>query len=415
LLRASISTADDRLSHTQSLRYVRHRKPPPTKARCANPFAETFPWHNALLALHVLRAGSIVLQAFTVAGVYAIARRVFPNQPGLATLAAALTAFNPQFLIVAASVNNDNMATPVATWAVYLTVVVLQQGITLRRALVLGALIGLAALSKLTGLLLLPLVVIAWLMRQAPSTLNSISTRLSKTRPATPMDKMGLADTKITWPDFPYLAAIGLVTFGVSGWWYIRNWQLYGDPTGLAPMLDIVGRRGPVPLGLLISELSLVFRSYWGQFPCAFFNSPLYYSAWVVVAGLGLLGAVIGLRRERANPRLAPTLLVVWFARVHRLAAVQDLIAPAPRRTPAGHHRRRNVHPARFRLTRLSRPLSALYALRYALRSWHTAAQPPCSLSILALADVVRPLFCAATAAKRGERQSAIPTRGTVR
>lgn len=360
-----------------------------------DPFAEAFPWRATLLALHLLRGWSIVLQAFTVAGVYAIARRVFSNRPGLATLAAALTAFNPQFLIVAASVNNDNLATPVTTWAVYLTVVVLQQGITLRRALVLGALIGLAALSKLTGLLLLPLVVIAWLMSQAPSTLSSTFTRLSKTRPATPMDKLGLAKIKITWPDFPYLAAIGFVTFGVSGWWYIRNWQLYGDPTGLAPMLDIVGRRGPVPLGLLISELSLVFRSYWGQFSCAFFDSPLYYSAWAVVAGLGLLGAVIGLRRERANPRLAPYLLVVWFALVFIGWLRWNLITPAPGGRLLFTAVGATSTLLAFGLTSLFSsffPRSTLHASR----SWflaHGLAAALLLVGILALPMWVRPLF----------------------
>ena len=48
-----------------------------------DPFAEAFPWHDALLALHLLRALSTVMQAFTVAGVYAIARRVFPTGPAL--------------------------------------------------------------------------------------------------------------------------------------------------------------------------------------------------------------------------------------------------------------------------------------------------------------------------------------------
>jgi hypothetical protein len=360
-----------------------------------DPLAETFPWHNALLALHLLRAGSIVLQAFTVAGVYAIARRVFPNQPGLATLAAALTAFNPQFLIVAASVNNDNLAAPVATWAVYLTVVVLQQGITLRRALVLGALIGLAALAKLTGLLLLALVVIAWLMSQAPSTLSSIFARLSKTHPATPMDKLGLAKIKITWPDFLYLAAVGFVTLGVSGWWYIRNWQLYGDPTGLAPMLDIVGRRGPVPLGLLISELSLVFRSYWGQFPCAFLDSPLYYSAWAVAAGLGLLGAIIGLRRERANPRLAPYLLVVWFTLVFIGWLRWNLITPAPGGRLLFTAVGATSTLLAFGLTSLFSsfiPRSTLHASRLSLLAYGLVAAL-LLVGILALPMWVRPLF----------------------
>jgi len=125
-----------------------------------DPFAEAFPWRDALLALHLLRALSTMMQAFTVVGVYAIALRVFPTRPSVAVLAAALTAFNPQFLIVASGVNNDNIATPIVTWAVYGIIVVAQEG---KGYWALGILVGLAALSKLTGLLLLPLAALAWL------------------------------------------------------------------------------------------------------------------------------------------------------------------------------------------------------------------------------------------------------------
>jgi hypothetical protein len=260
-----------------------------------DPFVETFPWHTALLALHLLRALSVVLEAFTVAGVYAIARRVFPHWQGVAVLAAALTAFNPQFLIVASGVNNDNIATPVITWAVYLALVVLEEELVFRRALALGVLIGLGALSKLTGLLIAPLVVLAVLVHARQEDQRQRS---------------------VTWF---LLSVTGIVTCMVSAWWYVRNWQLYGDPTGLAPMLDVVGRRGSVPLNLLISELGLVFRSYWGQFSCAFFDSNLYYSAWGVITLLGLGGVLVGLRRETSRPTshftfcLLPTWLVLVF------------------------------------------------------------------------------------------------------
>ena len=283
-----------------------------------DPFAEAFPWRDALLALHLLRGLSAVLQALTVVGVYGIARRVLPGQPGIAALAAALTAFNPQFLIVASNVNNDNMATPVITWAVYLCVVVAQEGLALRRALrralLLGILIGLAALSKLTGLLLLPLLALAWIANLKAHSANLPAGQI----------RSAIRDPAI---------AVGM-TLAVSGWWYLRNWQLYGDPTGLSPMLDIVGRRGPVPLNLLISELSLVFRSYWGQFPCAFFDSELYYWVWVIVVILGLVGMVIGLRRRTANTlhtlHSALYVLPAWFALVLIGWLRWNLTTPAP-------------------------------------------------------------------------------------
>ncbi len=285
-----------------------------------DPFAEAFPWHDALLALHLLRALSTVMQACTVVGVYAIARRVFSTRPGVAALAAALTAFNPQFLIVASGVNNDNIATPVVTWAVYVTIVVAQEGLTFQRALMLGVLIGLAALSKITGLLLLPLVILA-LVPNLKTSGTQHGARNTASRP------LGV---RLLTSSLRNLAFLAGVAFVVAGWWYIRNWQLYGDPTGLSPMLDIVGRRGPVPAGLLLSELGLVFRSFWGQFPCAFFDSTLYYSAWTLVAASGVISAVWGLFRERATAKVAPYILAIWLALVLIGWLRWNLTTPAP-------------------------------------------------------------------------------------
>jgi len=269
-----------------------------------DPFAEAFPWQGALLALHLLRALSILLQALTVVGVYAIARRVLPDRPGVAALSASLTAFNPQFLIVASSVNNDNIATPIITWAVCLCIVVAQEG---KGYWVLGILIGLAALSKLTGLLLVLLALMAWF--QSFRSRNTQYARAARN-----------------------IAITAGIAALVAGWWYIRNWQIYGDPTGLAPMLNIVGRREPVPIGLLLSELSLVFRSYWGQFSCAFFDSQLYYSAWTIVTVVGLCGLAFGWHRRESlhTPRSTLYLLLTWFLLVFIGWLRWDLITPAP-------------------------------------------------------------------------------------
>jgi len=279
-----------------------------------DPFAEAFPWHGGLLALHWLRLFSTALQALTILGVYAIARRVFPHQLGIPTLAAALTAFNPQFLIVASGVNNDNIATPVITWALYVTVLVVQEGLSLRRALTLGVLIGLAALSKLTGLVLLPFAALAVILsfRFHPKRFQYAN-------------RVGNVQSEIR----NLIVLVGSA-LAVAGWWYVRNWQLYRDPTGLSPMLDIVGRRGPVPMGLMLSELGLVFRSYWGQFPCAFFDSTVYYAAWALVATIGLIGAAWGLRHQRAAAKVALYGLALWLVIVLVGWLRWDLTTPAP-------------------------------------------------------------------------------------
>ncbi|RMF30405.1 MAG: hypothetical protein D6759_12020, partial [Chloroflexi bacterium] len=137
-----------------------------------DPEGEAYPWQGTLLMLHLLRAWSTLLQTATVVGVYAIARFAFPHRPGLPALAAAIVAFNPQFLQVASGVNNDNLVTPLATWGLYLLLRARQEGLTVRRAVPIGLVIGLAGLSKLSGWLLLPLfglVVLALARRHTPS------------------------------------------------------------------------------------------------------------------------------------------------------------------------------------------------------------------------------------------------------
>jgi hypothetical protein len=354
-----------------------------------NPFAEGFPWHDVLLALHLLRALSTVMQAFTIAGVYAIAKRVFPDRRGVATLAAALTAFNPQFLIVAGGVNNDNIATPVVTWAVYGIVVVAQEGLSFRRALVLGVLIGLAALSKLTGLLLLPLVVLA-LVPNIKSA-NRQSAIIEGKRPRNLQSAIR------------NLVILGSATLAVAGWWYLRNWQLYGDPTGLSPMLDVVGRRSAVPLGLLFSEFGLVFRSYWGQFPCAFFDSAWYYTAWIVIAGLGWVGLVWGLRRDKAI-HVSPTgrkqrftfyVLFSWLALVFIGWLRWNLTTPAPGGrllfTAVGATSTLLAYGLAC-LPSLLSPRSKLHALHSTLPAYVGSAVMA-GVGLLALLVGVRPLF----------------------
>jgi len=184
-----------------------------------SPSKETFsfaklgkpPWNGALLTLHVLRALASLLQIVTVAGVFAIARLTLPQHPAVAPLAAALTAFNPQFLSVASGVNNDNLVTPLATVGLYLAWVTRERGLSLQRTLALGVLTGLAGLSKLSGLLLLGLI--------GCIMLESAWRRGGWRR------------------SIGHGLVIGVVAAAICGWWFWRNWQLYGDPTALEPML----------------------------------------------------------------------------------------------------------------------------------------------------------------------------------
>ncbi|MGQ9804090.1 MAG: ArnT family glycosyltransferase [Anaerolineae bacterium] len=268
-----------------------------------NPHREDFPWRGTLLMLHVLRAWSTVLQMAAVAGTYALARRMFPQSSGAALLATAIVAFNPQFLLVASGVNNDNLVTPLATVALYLLVRTMQEGLSWKRSLLLGALVGMAGLSKLSGWLLLPLsaaVLLAWAIR-----------------------------TRQRWLT-PFIVHLGLLVIPaltISGWWFWRNQQLYGDPTALAPMLELVGlRQSPIsPL----NEFGLMFRSFWGQIPCSFYPAGFYIPYALLTAG-GTIGLVRYWQRAGTRERWNIITLIGWTLLVITGWVRWDSITPAP-------------------------------------------------------------------------------------
>ena len=77
---------------------------------------------------------------------------VAPGWQGVWLLAGALTAFNPQFIFIRASVSNDNLINMLAALMAWQMLVMLRDGFERRRSLVLALLIALAALTKLSGL-----------------------------------------------------------------------------------------------------------------------------------------------------------------------------------------------------------------------------------------------------------------------
>jgi len=234
--------------------------------------AERFPWHGTVLAVHVIRVLSILIGTFTVGGTYTLAREICPRQPGLAPLSAALVAFNPMFLFISGSVNNDNLAVALCTWGMVEIVRAVKYGPTVRRALGIGFICAAATLSKLSGLTLYPvagIMLLAWGWRQR------------RWREALTAGAI--------------IGALGLL---VSGWWFWRNWQLYGDPTGLNMMAAIAGYRKHKPSLLELAGEFEGFRiSYWGLFGGVNVMGPVWlyrlFDGLTAIAGIGMLKEII--------------------------------------------------------------------------------------------------------------------------
>ena len=124
--------------------------------------AEDFPWHNTALAVHLIRLLSILFSAFTVLFTYLLALEIGAEKT-LAAVAAAIVAFNPMFSFISASVNNDNLAVMLAALALWLLTRLVTRGATTSRFVVLGFVLGLAALSKESDLGLLAVAAVVFL------------------------------------------------------------------------------------------------------------------------------------------------------------------------------------------------------------------------------------------------------------
>jgi len=240
---------------------------------------EAWPWRGTTLAVRLIRLFSIGLGLGTIWCTFAIARRLFPERPQVAELAMALNALNPMFVFISGSVNNDNLIILLSSLTLLALVHGLLRGFPLRSVLLLGVLLGLSALTKLSGLALAPLIVFGLGLRQiqgmlkhrlpsgalssSPEPLLGSSSPLSDSSPPTRVHGWRMAIRGWLWRSFLVLGIAG----AIAGWWYVRNLRLYGDPLGLTAMLDTFGRREHSPSLAEAWEEFRGFRiSFWGLF-----------------------------------------------------------------------------------------------------------------------------------------------------
>ncbi len=236
--------------------------------------AEGVPCRDRCLAVRLLRLFSTFLGALTAYVVWQVLSEFFPGLPAYVFGASALAVLNPMFLYLSSAINNDNLVVVWGALALWLSLRVIRRGINIRESLLAGLIAGLASLTKVSGLLLIPLLGLAygltgWFRREWKQAL---------------------------WG----MTLIVVIAALLSGWWFVRNLVLYGELTGVQLMLKIWGQRLPDEDILhIIGEFPYLWTSFWGRF--GYGQIPL---SDFIYDGLGLFAALaaIGLARLAVRP-----------------------------------------------------------------------------------------------------------------
>lgn len=229
------------------------------------------PTGGAFTATRISRIFSAVLGALTVLVTFYTAQALFPDRPSLALGAATFNAVLPMFAFISGSVNNDNLSNLLGNLTILLLIrlVLMDERPHWRWYMWLGLTVGGGILSKLSMGFAIPMVAVVLLM------------------------------VSIRFKDWKPLVIGGLISGGltilIAGWWYLRNFQLYDDPTGLNRFLQMVGER-PVPLDLagVLSESAGFNQTFWGLFGGVNVVMPeLFYTVCHIITILGVIGGII--------------------------------------------------------------------------------------------------------------------------
>ncbi|MBX7212393.1 MAG: hypothetical protein K1X39_00130 [Thermoflexales bacterium] len=255
--------------------------------------AADFPWTRAALAVRMARLASVLLSTLTVVAGYLAAREVFREPaPTRRLLSTAFVASVPMFAYISGAINNDNAAVCFSALGIWWALRLMRlRRFGLREGVIAGALTGLAALSKVSGLGLAGLFAAAGAIAVWP-TEGGFGARVRAWLRRVP----GL---------LAFGLALAVVAAVIAGWWYARNAALYqGDLLGWNAFLDAVGRRSPqANLAQLWSEREGFFWAFWGVFGGlnVIYPEGLYAALLVVSLIVGAVCAVGLIRRASAG------------------------------------------------------------------------------------------------------------------
>lgn len=264
------------------------------------------PFHGGHSAALAARWVNVLFGIATLVVTHALALQVFGTRkstkvdsqglqtsasPQLLALAAtAIVALNPQFIYLSGAINNDIVAALAGASLILVSVRLIRTGITPGAVISVGVISGLALLAKLQIAALGPVVALA------------VVIAVRRARPMRP------------WP-IPALRLIlivGAIAMLISGWWFIRNVRLYGEPTGMQRLSKMWGGRDALDnLWAIGQGLPQLWASLWGQF--GYGQIPLPNTMYRL-ALIGTLLCLSGLLKPRKQLPSSATLALLVAA-----------------------------------------------------------------------------------------------------
>ena len=273
------------------------------------------PWQGTLLAVRIVRLASVLMSAGTVLLTYLIAKQVAPNRPEIALGATAVNAFLPMFLFISGAVNNDNLAILLASLAIWLMIRAVNskqypvnseqlsansehQTVKVWYWLLLGAVIGLAVLTKEGTFALFPLAwgtifIVRWQVTMMGDNGHFGHAQYRRFSSYSQLFKTLLQSIL-------YFVLLLIPVALIAGWWYWRNIQLYGDFLGWSAFIAVLGERAsPASLAQLWDERQGFMMSFWGLFGGVNIPMPMWiYQVLNLVLMVSVVGFVVYLIRE---------------------------------------------------------------------------------------------------------------------
>jgi hypothetical protein len=264
---------------------------------------------GAALAVMVLRALNALIALGTLYAVHRIGRRIFVQRPSVALLGVLLTAFNPAFIATSASVGNASLAIALNALVLWQVVRLWQEGFMLHRSALLALTLAIGIAVHLSALFFM---------------LFALAVGVA------------VARRNRAWAGLAVL--LGLVVGAsalLNGWWFVRNFQLYGDASGLSVMASAAGlRQTPLTLEGVLSAFAGFRATYWGVFGVNNVALPFSFYfvfdllTFVALFGVAFLFAQLHAIRDFAHARreLFGALLLLWVWLIGLLAYAVTLV-----------------------------------------------------------------------------------------